>query len=134
MDDLTAQWARGDTTEDEERELLARAQLAANCAMTFNVLFAGGVIYYWHWCRERQWLSTLNDSVRLPVLALAGVVSVLVAVYYYFASQRAGGPGITRREMLARYRFNWSIAITCLKFASLLTAVSAFILWSSWWA
>jgi hypothetical protein len=134
MDDLTAMWGRGDTTEDEERELIARAQLAAKYAVTFNLVFAGGMIYFWHWCREQQWLSTLSDSVRLPVLALAGIVSLLVAIYYFFTSRRVGGPGITRREMLARYRFNWSIAITCLKFASLFTAVLAFVLWSSWWA
>ena len=129
--DLVSEWASTPMSELDERELQRRAQLAASFALTANILIVSGPVYFWHQIREQDWLSGFDPLGRYSILALNVVITVLVGIYYYFSSKRVGGHGVTRREMMARYRLNWSIAIAGLKVGAAVSVVTGFVYWRS---
>src|SRR5205823_2626368 len=131
LNTLASDWASSTISEAEEIELVGRAHLAAVFAVTFNIGIAAGLFYFWMWIRKHGWLSAVPSWNRWVILSMTGIITILVAVYYFLATKRVGGQGVTRRQMLARYRLYWSIAMACLQTAAILSILTAFVLWRS---
>lgn len=130
-DNLVSEWACVPMSQHEEDELIRRAQAAATFAVTLNLLVIAGPIYFWQQIREQNWLVGLDPWSRFSVLGLSALITSLACGYYYFASKRVGGDGATRRQMLGRYRLNWSAAMTCLKAGAILSIAASFVYWRS---
>jgi hypothetical protein len=127
---LAAQWLPNAISDAEELELQRRARFAAMVAF-INVPIL--VLLGWLWQRivAQQWLVDVGTWTRWIILTLAAAVTILTAVYYLLTSKRVGGDGASRREMLARYRRYWDVAIACAKVAGVLSFVAALVWWRS---